>query len=116
MTIDDSLENLKTLQADYQKFHDDTWKDLESYGIMAESLQVAIDTMCKYQRLRAEFDEHVRARIAIIIRACYAEIIELRDIYPEGADDLILLAKRNALNDAAIVVEDKIEILERETK
>lgn len=51
MTIEESLTNLKTLQADYQQFHDDVWQDPESYGIMAESLQVAISTMSKYQKI-----------------------------------------------------------------
>lgn len=45
MTIEESLNNLIELQKDYQQFHNDVWQDPESYGIMAESLQVAIDTI-----------------------------------------------------------------------
>ena len=52
MTLSESLANLEKLQADYQQFHDDGWQDPESYGIVAESLRVAICTMRKYQQIQ----------------------------------------------------------------
>ena len=52
MSIKESLANLKKLQGDYQQFHDDVWQDSESYGIVAESLKVAINTMRKYQKIQ----------------------------------------------------------------
>ncbi len=52
ITIKESLTNLKELQKDYKKFHDDVWQDTESYGIIAESLKVAISTMHKYQKIQ----------------------------------------------------------------
>jgi hypothetical protein len=58
MSIDESLENLKTLQIDYQQFHDDVWQDPESYGIMAESLQVAVETMQKYQKIQEIYERY----------------------------------------------------------
>ena len=51
MSIDEALTNLEGLQKDYQDFHDDVWQDPESYGIIAESLKVAIDVMNKYQKI-----------------------------------------------------------------
>lgn len=51
MTIEECLTNLKKLQGDYQQFHDDVWQDPESYGVIAESLRIGIDTMRKYQKI-----------------------------------------------------------------
>ena len=56
MTIDESLSNLKELQKDYQDFHDDVWQDPESYGVIAESLRIGIDTMCKYQKIQEQVE------------------------------------------------------------
>ena len=51
MTFEEGLNNLIELQKDYQQFHDDVWQDPESYGIIAESLRIGIDTMRKYQKI-----------------------------------------------------------------
>ena len=56
ITIDESLSNLKELQKDYQQFYDDVWQDPEAYGIMAESLKVAIETMRKYQKIQEQVE------------------------------------------------------------
>ncbi len=56
ITIEESLTNLKELQKDYKKFHDDVWQDPESYGIIAESLKVAISTIHKYQKIQEVMD------------------------------------------------------------
>ena len=57
MSIEESLNNLMELQKDYQQFHDDVWQDPESYGIMAESLQVAIESMEKFQKIQEIMNE-----------------------------------------------------------
>lgn len=43
--------NLESLQKDYQDFHDEVWKDSETYNISAESLKIAVATMRKYQKI-----------------------------------------------------------------
>ena len=50
ISVDEALINLESLQKDYQDFHDEVWKD-ESYSINAESLDVAIETIHKYQKM-----------------------------------------------------------------
>ena len=55
MTFYESLNNLIELQKDYQQFHDDVWQDPKSYGIIAESLKVAIEIMNKYQQEKAHW-------------------------------------------------------------
>ena len=52
----EAITNLENLQKDYQDFHDDVWQDPEAYGIMAESLKVAIETMRKYQKIQEQVE------------------------------------------------------------
>ena len=52
MTFDVALMYLVKMQEDYQIFYDEVWQDPESFGICAESLKVAIDTMRKYQEIK----------------------------------------------------------------
>ena len=52
MTFDVALMYLVKMQEDYQIFYDEVWQDPESFGICAESLKVAIDTMRKYQKIQ----------------------------------------------------------------
>lgn len=74
MTIDESITNLESLQKDYQDFHDEVWKDPETYSINAESLKIAVDTMRKYQEIRKIYmthhytDEDVIEKIKEIIK------------------------------------------------
>ncbi len=56
MTIDEAMANLEGLQKDYQDFHDEVWKDSETYGINAESLNIAIDIMRKYQKIQEQVE------------------------------------------------------------
>ena len=68
MMIKESLNNLIELQKDYQQFHDDVWQDPESYGIMAESLQMAISIMRKYQKIEqliADYENEEWEQIAV---------------------------------------------------
>ena len=76
MTIEESLKNLKALQTDYRQFHDDVWQDPESFGIMAESLQVAINTMSKYQQLQAAYEARLKADLKAILVELQLEIEE----------------------------------------
>lgn len=74
LTIDEALTNLEGLQKDYQDFHDEVWKDPETYSINAESLKIAIDTMHKYQEIRKIYmthhytDEEVIEKIKEVIK------------------------------------------------
>ena len=83
MTIDESLENLQTLQADYQQFYDDVWQDPESLGIMAESLQVAIDTMSKYQQLQVEYETRLKADMIAMLEELKEQLREMHDDFFE---------------------------------
>lgn len=58
MSIKEAMTNLESLQKDYQDFHDEVWKDPETYSINAESLKIAIDTMRKYQEIRKIYMTH----------------------------------------------------------
>lgn len=88
ITIDKSLANLKKLQGDYQQFHDDVWQDPESYGIIAESLKVAIDTMHKYQKI-AEIVDKWNEGIYDDEGLSHTEVMELvsDEVYDDGNDD-----------------------------
>lgn len=57
MTIVEALTNLEGLQKDYQDFHDEVWKDPETYSINAESLKIAIDSIHKCQRIAKAIDK-----------------------------------------------------------
>jgi len=57
ITIDEALTNLESLQKDFQDFHDEVWKDPETYSINAESLKIAIDAMHKCQRIAKAIDK-----------------------------------------------------------
>lgn len=89
MTIDESLENLKTLQADYQQFYDDVWQDPESLGIMAESLQVAIDTMSKYQQLQAAYEARLNADMVAMLTEIQLEMEEYEPKWVENDDQAV---------------------------
>lgn len=89
MTIDESLENLKTLQADYQQFYDDVWQDPESLGIMAESLQVAIDTMSKYQQLQAAYEARLNADMVAMLTEIQLEMEEYEPKWVENDEQAV---------------------------
>ena len=89
MTIEESLENLKTLQADYQQFYDDVWQDPESLGIMAESLQVAIDTMSKYQQLQAAYEARLNADMVAMLTEIQLEMEEYEPKWVENDDQAV---------------------------
>jgi len=57
ITTDEALTNLESLQKDFQDFHDEVWKDPETYSINAESLKIAIDAMHKCQRIAKAIDK-----------------------------------------------------------
>ena len=57
ITIDEALINLEGLQKDYQDFHDEVWRDPETYSINAESLSIAIETLRKYRKIFEDYEE-----------------------------------------------------------
>lgn len=81
ITIKESLANLKILQADYQQFHDDIWQDPESYGIIAESLRVAIDTMKKFQKIQ-EIVKNTQQ-----LCSYGSAFIDIREVIEDGNDN-----------------------------
>ena len=104
MTIDESLSNLKELQKDYKQFYDDVWQDPEAYGIMAESLKVAIETMRKYQMFQADYENRLKADMVAMFEELNLEIDEMFarriDYTVDKIQDLIQ-QKINALKEAS---------------
>ena len=89
MTIEESLKNLKALQTDYRQFHDDVWQDPESFGIMAESLQVAINTMSKYQQLQAAYEARLNADMVAMLTEIQLEMEEYEPKWVENDDQAV---------------------------